>query len=115
MFFYRTDIFEEYGLSAPETWDDFIKAASILQKDGLTVGLPHDLYSYAMFLYQNEGSFYTPDFKKTNLNSNTAIDSFIQLTEFFSLYGLPPTLILPTGSARERCPARYRITPNTTS
>lgn len=91
MFFYRTDIFEEYGLSAPETWDDFIKVAAILQKDGLTVGLPHDLYSYAMFLYQNEGSFYTPDFKKTNLNSNTAIDSFIQLTEFFSLYGLPPT------------------------
>lgn len=91
MFFYRTDIFEEYGVTAPETWDDFINLASLFQKEGLTVGLPHDLYSYAMFLYQNEGSFYTPDYTKSNLQSNEAIESFIQLTDFFSLYGLPPT------------------------
>ncbi|MPY51077.1 ABC transporter substrate-binding protein [Streptomyces acidicola] len=34
---YRTDIFQKYGLKAPETWDDFIAAGKALKKDGIKI------------------------------------------------------------------------------
>ncbi len=35
-FFYRRDIFEEYGLSEPETWDDFMNVGETLLENGIT-------------------------------------------------------------------------------
>ncbi|MGW0315575.1 ABC transporter substrate-binding protein [Streptomyces flavidovirens] len=32
MFYYRADLFKQYGLSAPATWDDFAKTARALKK-----------------------------------------------------------------------------------
>ncbi|MFE9399199.1 ABC transporter substrate-binding protein [Streptomyces flavidovirens] len=32
MFYYRADLFKQYGLSAPTTWDDFAKTARALKK-----------------------------------------------------------------------------------
>ena len=91
MFFYRTDIFEEMGLKAPETWQDLLDLVSELQSENLEMGIPHDLNAYAMILYQNGGSLYTEDGEKTNIGSNEGLDSFIELTELFTLYDLPPT------------------------
>ncbi|GHH80904.1 ABC transporter substrate-binding protein [Streptomyces capitiformicae] len=34
---YRTDIFEKYGLKAPETWDDFIAAGKVLKKHDIKI------------------------------------------------------------------------------
>lgn len=35
-FYYRTDIFEEYGLSEPETWDEFLEVLDTLKSNGQT-------------------------------------------------------------------------------
>lgn len=35
-FYYRTDIFEEYGLSEPETWDEFLVVLETLKSNGQT-------------------------------------------------------------------------------
>ncbi|AHC16107.1 ABC transporter substrate-binding protein [Salinispira pacifica] len=34
--FYRTDIFEEYGIDVPETWDEFMEAGDTLVENGIT-------------------------------------------------------------------------------
>lgn len=34
---YRTDVFEKYGLKAPETWDDFIAAGKVLKKHDIKI------------------------------------------------------------------------------
>lgn len=40
MLFYRKDIFEELGLTVPQTWDDFIETASQLHLYKLEAGIP---------------------------------------------------------------------------
>lgn len=35
-FYYRTDMFEEYGLSEPETWDEFLEVLETLKSNGQT-------------------------------------------------------------------------------
>ncbi len=34
--FYRTDVFQEYGLSVPETWDEFLEVGDTLVANGIT-------------------------------------------------------------------------------
>ena len=53
MMFVRTDIFEELGLTPPETWDDLYEIAPILQRNNMEVGLPAGVFN--MLLLQNGG------------------------------------------------------------
>ncbi len=86
MMFYRTDIFEELGLSVPETWDDFYKLIPILQGKNLNIGMP-DIF--ATLLVQRGGSIFNESLTSTMLDSKEALDAFYQWTEFFTLYGMP--------------------------
>lgn len=45
--------------------------------------------TYSMLLYQNEGEFYRDNGKKSNLDSEVAIDVFRQWTRFYTNYKLP--------------------------
>lgn len=36
LFFYNKDVFEELGLDAPESWDDFVSVLEAIQADGMT-------------------------------------------------------------------------------
>lgn len=38
MGFYRTDIFEELGLTVPQTWEELFDVAAVLQRNNMTVG-----------------------------------------------------------------------------
>ena len=40
MLFYRTDVFEEFGISVPNTWDDLQKLIPVLQEQNMEIGLP---------------------------------------------------------------------------
>lgn len=91
MFFYRTDIFKEMGLEEPRTWQDLLDLIPELQSENTEMGIPHDLNAYAMILYQNGGTLYTNDGEETNIGSNEGLNSFVELTELFTLYDLPPT------------------------
>ncbi len=98
MMFYRTDILEQLNLEIPETWNDVISIVPSLEKKNLQFGLPFPFYlnfigiglsSYAMFLYQNGGSFYSDDGKASALDSGIAINSFFQWSRLYTDYGLP--------------------------
>ncbi|MHB1484014.1 MAG: extracellular solute-binding protein [Saccharofermentanales bacterium] len=98
MMFYRTDILEQLELKVPQTWKDVIAIVPSLQKKNLQFGLPFPFYlnyigigvgAYAMFLYQNGGSFYTSGAKTSALDSTVAINSFFQWTRFYTDYGMP--------------------------
>lgn len=98
MLFYRTDIFEELGLKPPETWEDFYEVLNVLESNNLRVGVPEinaankgvssAITTFNILLYQRGGSLYTPDHKKTALDTETANSCFEQLVEFYTLYGL---------------------------
>ena len=98
MMFYRTDIFEELGLKAPSTWQDFYNVVRVLQRNNMTAGIPNmpsdtqmqaDISVFAMLVRQNGGSFYNGDLSATNFMSETAIGAFEQWTSFYADYGLP--------------------------
>lgn len=86
MFFYRTDIFEEYGYSVPKTWTELCDMIPSLQRNALEVGIPHDLVLYSTLLYQSSGQLYSDDLRRSNINSNLALEKFVDFTEFFTLY-----------------------------
>lgn len=50
--FYNTAIFEELGLSAPETWDDFLTAGQTITEAGLTNEAGQQVYGFALQGFQ---------------------------------------------------------------
>ena len=103
MMFYRTDILEEYDLSVPKTWDDFINIASVLMRNNLEVGLPYvqitnmsqvDLGTGALNLYptlvaQRGRTIYSEDLKRVEMLSSESLDAFKMLTDFYTKYSFP--------------------------
>lgn len=105
MMFYRKDIFEEYGLDVPKTWQEFIDASAFFAHNNLQVGLPYTSISdltvpnagvgalnlFATLLLQNDGELYNEKQTAANLDSQTAVESFTYWTQFYSDYGFPKT------------------------
>jgi len=73
--FYRTDLFEQAGVTLPKTWDDAPAAAKALTKDGVygyAASLRRGEYAGAHFsstFFSNGGEWYDPDFNPT-INSD---------------------------------------------
>ena len=91
MMFVRTDIFDELGLKTPQTWDDMLSTAAVLHRKNMEIGIPSSMGMFATFLFQNGGSFYSDDFKKTAFDREEAVDAFKTWSGFFSQYGFPLT------------------------
>ncbi len=98
--FYRTDILEELGVEAPDTWDDLIDIMPTLQQNNLEVAVPSterqisgttnpDLSTFIALLYQNGGSMYNETLTKSTLASEAGVKAFEMYTSFYSDYGLP--------------------------
>ena len=97
--FYRTDIFEELGLEAPKTWDDFYEVIWELQQQNLDVGFPINaktsvasnlnLYGLELFLYQQNGSVYNDDFTASAMDRDLNVECFEKMAELFTLYKFP--------------------------
>ena len=99
--FYRTDIFRELGLEVPQTWDEFMDVAAVLQRNNMKVGLPYTAITaagavevgvgakdlYPSLLMQGGGSFYTDDLSATALDNQQALDAFETWTGFYTDYG----------------------------
>ena len=98
MLFYRTDIFKELNLNVPNTWDEFYQVLNVLEANNLRVGIPEinaankgvssGIMTLEMLIYQNGGSLYTPDLKKTALDTEIANRAFEEYTKFYTHYGL---------------------------
>ena len=59
MLFYRKDIFEELGLTVPQTWDDFIETASQLHLYKLEAGIPVTSVASAASAAGDASMYYT--------------------------------------------------------
>lgn len=102
MMFYRTDIFDDYGFTVPQTWDDVIALIPNLQKYNLdfylpiptsqagTMNLPPNPIFSTLF-YQNDGEFYINDGKESGFNEGMGPEVFKFWTEFYTDYSFPLT------------------------
>ncbi len=88
MLFYRTDIFEELGLQVPQTWDDVYDLIVRLNSYSMQFGLPSDMNSFIMLLYQNNCELYKKDGVATALDQKKAVKVFEQWTQFYTSYNL---------------------------
>lgn len=108
--FYRTDIFESLGLEDPNTangglgwtWDDFLDAATILQRSNMQAYIPYtkiastttvnagmgSLHLFATMITQNNVQLYNDDQTATNLTSSDAIGAFTKWTDLYTKYGI---------------------------
>ena len=91
MMFYRTDLFEEFGMLVPNNWQDFIDISAFLFHNNLQVGMPNTINTFAMFLYQNGGSIYNKNLTKVMFTDNTFVDAFRTYTNFYTEYGFDLT------------------------
>ena len=103
MLFYRKDILEDLGLEVPQTWDDFLKAVPIIQRNNMEVGLPplidpvktateinpQSQHLFATLLFQNGGDFFQDDLKNTAFQEAAAIEAFRDVTSFYQKYDFP--------------------------
>jgi ABC-type glycerol-3-phosphate transport system substrate-binding protein len=101
MLFYRTDVFEEMGLSVPQTWEDLYKMIPTLQEQNMEIGLPSPSATtsgsqatslnpvYAALLLQNGATVYDKDKRMCTLNTLPAVNCFIQWSEFYNKYNFP--------------------------
>lgn len=95
VFFYRTDIFAELGLSAPVTWDDFMKLIPVIQSHNMDIAFPTGLSGYSLLLYQNGGALYNNNGESTALDTDIALSSMEEFTNLFTMYRFPVTYDFP--------------------
>jgi len=98
--FYRTDIFEQLGLSVPETWEEFLYVSTIIQRNNMSVYAPYtqittsttvnvgigSLNLYPTLMSQNGLSLYNEKLNATALDKKQAIRVFEDWTDFYTEY-----------------------------
>ena len=89
MLFYRTDIFAELGLEAPETWEDVIDLLFDLNKKNMEFGLPASLNTYATLLSQTGGRLYNAAGTATAMDESVGLLTFDEYCRYYSRYGAP--------------------------
>ena len=93
--FYREDVLEELGLEVPKTWDDLIAMLPTIQGNNMSVGIPFpdinsvDMSGFNSLIYQNGGTIYSDDAKRTLIDSEAGVKAFKLYTSFYNDYGLP--------------------------
>lgn len=99
MMFYRTDIFDQLGLTPPNTWEDLVNMIPTLQRYnlevylpvpqsvGTTVLAPNPIFS-SMF-YQANGEFYINDGRESGFNEGLGPEIFKRWSSFYSDYSFP--------------------------
>ena len=84
MLFYRTDVFEELGIEAPSTWEEFYTILPVIQRNNLQV-TTQDLFP--TLLFQNGGKYYNDSHTAALLDSGEAVDAMQTYTDLYTQYG----------------------------
>lgn len=85
--YYRTDIFDELGLTPPDTWDEFYGTTlPALYQNGMKCYIP---MLYDIFLFQNGGQYYSEDGHSSALGTPEAFNAFKQVCELNINYSIP--------------------------
>ena len=86
LMYIRNDVFEQFALSVPKTWEEFMRCAAIIMRNNLAVGIPQ---MYTTFLYQFNGQLYNEDLTATALQSAEAYSAFEYYCDLYCEYKLP--------------------------
>ena len=86
--FYRKDILAELGMDIPTTWDEVKVAQTILAKNQMEFGMLPSEQIFAMLLFQNGGQYYRDGGARSDLDSDIAVNTFKEYTEFYTDYKL---------------------------
>lgn len=84
MLFYRTDVFEDLGIAAPSTWDEFYAILPTIQRNNLQITV-QDIF--ATLLYQNGGSYYNETGTRALFDTQVAVDAMTKYTDLYTSYG----------------------------
>lgn len=105
MMFYRKDIFNEYNLKVPETWEDFEETSKLLMRHNMSVWLQNTPATntaqvnagvgsnnvFPSLLLQRGLSLYSEDGKSTTLLSSDSMETFEYWTNYYTKLKLPIT------------------------
>lgn len=100
MMFYRTDIFENLGLTVPKTWDEFLYSAAIIQRNNMNVYIPYTMITAAgtvnagigslnifpTLMRQKGLSLYNDELNATSLMGIEEINTFDFWTDLYTEY-----------------------------
>ena len=98
MMFLRTDIMQELGITAPQTWEEMYKLIPVLQEHGMEIGLPQPTTvqsgsdstalnpMFTSLLLQNGASVYDEDNRLCVLDELNAVNCFVEWSEFYTKY-----------------------------
>ena len=100
--YYRKDILDSIGVEVPKTWEEFIEATAIIQRNNMNVYLPYTklvnttmvntgiggLNIYSTLLTQNQVNVYNDEKNRNQLDSTGAIEVFNWWTDMYTRYGL---------------------------
>lgn len=92
MLFYRKDILTSLGIKKDDltTWESLLqKVLPELDMNYFDFGVAAGIKSFANFLYQNGGRFYSEDSTASALDSAESIAAFELMTSMFTDYGMP--------------------------
>lgn len=103
--FYRSDILDSLGIKVPETWNDYLAAVSVLQRNNMNAWLPYTqitavstvntgvggLNMFASILQQFGGSIYDETASKTSFTSERTLKAFDFWTDMYTEYKIPTT------------------------
>ncbi|MCL2708102.1 MAG: extracellular solute-binding protein, partial [Defluviitaleaceae bacterium] len=102
LLYYRKDVFEELGLSVPQTWDEFYEIIKTLQNHNLTVAMPETdpaapaisigISFFDTFLFQRGGRYFNEDYSRTMFDSQEAMEAFEEWVNLYKKYGLDKQL-----------------------
>lgn len=100
MMFMRTDILDSLGIKTPETWDEFIAANAVLQRNNLQAVIPYtelagsgtvnsgvgNLTLYPTLLLQKNLSLYNDEKTASALTDINQIQTFVEWTDLYTKY-----------------------------
>ena len=106
MMFIRTDIFEQFGLEVPQTWEEFEEVTKILARNNLDASIPYtqiasttatnagigSLSLFPSLVMQRGLSLYAEDGKSTTLSTPEIIQTFTDWTDFYTKLKIPVTV-----------------------
>lgn len=85
--YYRTDIFENLGLTVPDTWDElYNKLLPALNQNNMTMYIPQIIDP---FIYQMGGSYYRENGTVSNLDAPQCFAAFDEFCKLYTDYGIP--------------------------
>ena len=102
LMFYRTDILNQLGIKVPETWDEFLQASTIIQRNNMNSYVPYtqivasttvnagigSLNLLPTLLAQSGLSLYNKELNATALNNEPTIEVFKQWASLYNEYSL---------------------------